>query len=303
MANVKYVNEHFFGVEGKTPEQLKEMWYILGISFAQYSAQAPLPGRNVQHRNRWQSASEGLVGIVKSSLESEHSIVRIRNRNIRGGEDFVNYYLSIDNNRIYESIRGFGLGVPKSAREFPEIEEQYLDHFVRGFFDAQVSCMNIVQKHTTLSGIMKYPYQRLEIYFNVGFLKRLYDALVKHALVMPGKKIDKSPLVLYGPEVGKVYDFIYRDWDFIQESGLYLPSKKELFEVELRFENPPDASKVARAKRIERAKVLLRQGTPVKAVAGAVGYSHPSAFSDAFKDETGQTTTAFLKEQQQSPPV
>lgn len=39
----------------------------------------------------------------------------------------------------------------------------------------------------------------------------------------------KSPLILGLHDTYAVHDFIYRDWDYIQENGLYLPSKKDIF--------------------------------------------------------------------------
>ena len=301
MAVAKYVNERFFDSERKAPDELKAMWYILGISFSQYSAQLRQDSLPL---NRWQSTSEGLIGIVKSALESEHAISPATNRHIRTGEEFLTYYLSIGNQKIHDDLIKRGLGVSKEERAFPEVEPQYLDHFVRGFFDAQVLCSNQIVKKNNGYGTYMRHIQTLDVYFNVPFLKGLYAALVEHAHVKDGKKVKNSPLIFGGSDVKKIYGFIYRDWDFIQEKGLYLPQKKALFEVKYNIEKPPNHPIAMRAKRIEAAKKLLRLRLSGRKVSGTkvavlLGFSTPSHFYASFKAVTGQTLGQFLREEAQ----
>ncbi|MGO4372001.1 response regulator [Paenibacillus sp. MCAF20] len=47
--------------------------------------------------------------------------------------------------------------------------------------------------------------------------------------------------------------------------------------------------------RMEKAKLLILQGTPLQEVASAVGYEERSYFSDVFKKKTGLTPTEFRK--------
>ncbi|MCH8004123.1 MAG: hypothetical protein IH934_05845 [Nanoarchaeota archaeon] len=215
----KYVNEHFFD------EDSKAMWYVFGVSFSQYSSSLE---QRTSSRSRWQSTDKKLIEIVKSSLDSENTITPKRYKHIRTGEDFFTYWLVLNNQKIYDDIRRRGLDVPKSERTFPEsIEEQYLDHFVRGFFDAHVSCYNSTYQSTSKYNPRELNRQWLEIHFNVPFLRGLYEVLVEHAHIKSGREFSKSPLLIMDKDTRGVYDFLYRDWDFIQENGLYLPSKKQ----------------------------------------------------------------------------
>jgi len=297
---VKYVNGSFFEGEGKAPDELKAMWYILGVSFAQYSSQLRYYG---QPMNRWQSTSKPLIEIVKSALDSEHSIVKVKNRHIRGEEDFLTYWLDIQNQRIYDALSERGLNVPKSERAFPEVEERYLYHFVRGFFDAHVSCHTITTQSSKYNPHDVY-LQELKVWFNAEFLRGLYNALVKYVGVADGSKIIKSPLRFGTRDTRKIYHLIYRDQDFVQESGLYLPVKKELFDEvsDNDLLRGPDHShipdKVNVQMRIARAKELL-PNISVGEVALRLGYQYPPSFSRAFKTATGKTPTEFVRENAQ----
>lgn len=194
------INERFFDKESK------EMWYALGVSFSKYSAS------RTDDRNSWSVNSYRLLEIVQSCLEAEQKI---------GTPDKNgNALFQVRNKHLQDNLRERGLGVPKSEREFPkDCGEQYLDHFVRGFFDSNVT---VSTKSTgSLYTRVSYP--------SVQFLQELYIGLAKHAGVKPGRKINISVFDLNGTDVIAVHNFIYRDWDFIKEHGLYLPAKKEKF--------------------------------------------------------------------------
>lgn len=194
------------------------MWYVLGISYANYFQ---CLDRGLYPQNVWQSSSRTLIEIVKSCLGSEHKINVQTYKNIRArGKDFDINILTISNQRIYDSLAERELDVPKQEREFPEkIKDRYLDHFIRGFFDAHVSCAE-------RQGIL-----RLGIFYNIKFLQRLYSALVGHANVGGGRHITNPPLRLHGQYVSATHDFMYRDWKYIQQRGLYIPSKKARFKI------------------------------------------------------------------------
>lgn len=281
------VNEHFFDQESKA------MWYILGISYAKCS---PVKKTNAF---RWQSSSKPLLDIVKSCLEAENPIKTLVFKPTSARPlTYKGYSLRIHDQNIYEALRNRGLDVPKKKRTFPEeIEEQYLDHFIRGIFDAQVSCANNVQREIHWGVERTYHKQVLYIGgFNTAFLQDLYDSLVKYAQVKGGKKVSNSNLELFGSDVKAVYDFLYRDREFIQENDSHLPFKKELFEVEYVIKNPPHLKKVKRAEKIERAKQMLLTGMSGASISKILGYQNPSGFFQAFRGETGMTTSDFLFE-------
>jgi len=297
MSPINYVNEHFFDRESKA------MWYVLGISYSRYSR------AHYSHNsfsNSWQSTNESLMEIVKSSLESEHAIRSTQYRNIRGDGEFTSYIFRVYNRELFDSLETRGLGVPKTKRSFPKnIGEQYLDHFVRGLFDAQVSCRDVTIKGRTESSRSSVG-QRLRIGYNVPFLCELYKSLVKHAHIKDGRTIDQSHLELATADTRAVYNFIYRDWDFIQENGLYSLSKKELFDrtstddLLKGHDYSQYPQKIRVQNRIARAKELLLVGMSGEKVAKTLEYLGPVSFFRAFKNETGQTTRQFLKESQQT---
>jgi len=283
------VNEKFFEAESKV------MMYLLGISIAQYSSEI-ISQKSVG--NKWQSTSRTLIEKVGSLIASEHTIESHTYENIReDGDDFTTHWLRIHNKRLYDSLREKGLDVPKSERMFPpNIEEQYLDHLVRGLFDAKVLCRNSIYRKEYDSGVRFHADKRLPIYFNVPFLKDLYDILVEHAHVKGGRDIEKSPLILHNEDVRAVYDFLYRDWKFIRKNGLYLPTKKDAFEVNLTVENQVHHSTLGAEWRIGRGQIYLLEGmTPLEA-SNELGYKNLPSFYRAFKNMTGKTPLEFLRE-------
>lgn len=197
----KHVNEHFFDKESKV------MTYLWGMSLAIYS-----PERNGP-RNTWTSSNENLLSIVKETLKSNAEIGRPSDLNSRN--------LQFRNQYLHDKLIERGCVYDKSERKFPDgVKGRYPDHLDRGFFDAHVTCVYTMGK-----------YPLLQIYFNTAFLQGLHNQLVADAGVSDTKKVDKSPLVYYGEDVQKIHNFIYRDWEFIKRHGLYLPSKKERFEI------------------------------------------------------------------------
>jgi len=195
---VKSINEHFFDRESK------EMWYVLGVSYSRYIISRK------DNRNSWTSSSHELLEIIQTQLEAEHKIGKQDGRKER--------LFQVRSQYLQYKLKERGLGVPKKEREFPkDCNEKYLDHFIRGFFDAHVS-LNEDRGNRIIS----------QIYFNITFLKELHNHFVKCASVDRDSP-EKSPLRYGNENTMKIYCYLYRDWDFIQENGLYLPSKKEGF--------------------------------------------------------------------------
>ena len=191
----KPINEHFFD------EESKEMMYFLGVSFSRYSASS------TDNRNTWTSSSIDLLGLVQKALETTQSIGRPNKWKSRN--------FQVRSQHLQDKLKQYGLGIPRSKREFPcNIEEQYLDHFVRGIFDGNVSAAKSYVD-------IPYPSEK--------FLQQLYPLLVLHANIRSGRRITRPYFRLIGSDITSVRKFIYRDWDYIQECGIYLLSKKERF--------------------------------------------------------------------------
>lgn len=110
------------------------------------------------------------------------------------------------------------------------------------------------------------------------------------------KSISKSPFYLYGSDVRKVYQFLYNDWEFIEKKGIYLPSKKEKFEVKYNIKNPPKEPREPNrdaAERHNRAIDLLREGKSVSEVSKILGFSSITSFSNSFKKFVGKCPSDF----------
>ena len=82
-----------------------------------------------------------------------------------------------------------------------------------------------------------------------------------------------------------MYNFIYRDWDFIESKGLYLKRKKERFNIEKK-EDVFDT---------DRIKIELLDGKTVEELTKELGYSSTQSFYSAFKRVYGETVGRFLK--------
>jgi len=194
----KPLNEHFFDRESKI------MMYILGISFSRY-----IPSF-ANNRNSWSSTSVELLTKVKRALETTASIGKPGKRRSR--------LLQVTSQHLQDKLEGYGLGVIRSERKFPHsIRNRYLDHFLRGFFDGNVSV-------TTDSSIaISYP--------SLEFIQGVYIELVANAGIRAEREFYKPLIHLRDPDVDAVYYFLYRDWNFIQKHELYLPFKKSKFRI------------------------------------------------------------------------
>jgi len=268
----KPINEHYFDLEGRTEDELKRRYYVLGAFYANY---APAGYNGI----RFSSSSGDLVQIVSDELESQHRI---------GFNEPSSYWIEIHGVPYLRSkLEELGLADDKSKRKFPGyIPDPYLDHFIRGFFDAQM----IPRTNR---------YTNLVILFNNHFLVRLHHVLSRRANV----KRDKPPgnVLFYAHKDSlRIYQFIYRDWQFIKKYGLYLQSKKNSFRIDYRANYSTSKLKIASLQKVERAKHLLRQGHKPFRVAKMVGYSRVDGLSKAFKRITGKSITSFINWQKRA---
>ncbi len=175
------VNEHFFD------EESKEMLYVLGVSFSRY-----IPSKK-DNRNSWTSSSYDLLSIIQKCLDSNQAIGE---PNKWGGRLF-----QVRSQYLQDKLGELGLSVKRSERTFPDnVKEQYLGHFIRGFFDGNVSVST--DNFTSIS----YP--------SVRFLQDIYLELVSHAGIKPGRPVIKSPFNLSRNDTSKAHNFIYQDWEY-----------------------------------------------------------------------------------------
>lgn len=255
----KQINQHFFDEESKRRD------YVYGASFGCYHPQA-------QKRMLFRSRYKDLVEIIKREMESEHKIISHPKRG--------SYWIEVSSAPyLYSKLEELGLNVPKSEREFPK-KIEYMSHFVRGFLDAKSSIHTIEDKYTNIYiGLSK------------SFLLDLHKILVKYAKV-EGKGPKGNQVVYCHNDSVKIHDFIYQDWDFIKESGLYLPSKKELFNLDYVAAGIGVIRTNEAKERVDKAKELLKT-KKVKEVAKELGYAHQTGLNKIFKQITNQTPSEY----------
>src|SRR3989344_3187461 len=241
----KRVNKHFFDRESK------EMYYVLGAFYRKHIEDGE-KGLIFRSRHR------DLVNIVKSKLKSKHAIISHTTKS--------SHFIQMKS-------------VPYLV---PEV---YLDHYIRGLFDAQANISLINYSENVIA-------TNIRLRFNNKFLVSLDEVLKRYANVSRPKPI--SNYIIYsGADSSRIYNFIYRDIEYIENSWLYLPFKKKSF---VRFEDKSgENNHIICLEKIKEAKKLLIKGKKASDVASDLGYAHKESFLRAFKHVTGQTTRSFLR--------
>lgn len=257
------VDEDFFDPSGKSGEELRVMWYVLGVANACYM---PTGERGV----KFTSKDEGLVKRVRSCLGSKHAIGHYPNR------DVSSHWIEIKNTSLRESLDDL-VAPKKEKRRFPDdVPEYAVGDFIRGFFDGKACVMR-----------NKYGATYITLNYNRPFLRRLHSELVRLAGVE--QKSPKKGFVMYNQEDAvKIYNFLYQDWDFLKKHRLYLPSKRDTFNLDY------VAKQEKFERKMERARELLLVRGPdgkfkyrVLDVANELGYRYQANLSNYFRFHFG----------------
>ena len=199
------INEYFLDKASEKRD------YLLGLF---YSCYIPHGEKGILFR----SNHKDLVKIVKKESKSGHCIVsRPSKSSCRIEADSVPYLRS--------KLKEFGLEIPKSERKFPDVE--YMSHFMRAIVDAKASLTESDKRCV-----------KMQIFFwrNKEFLEKVQEKLKEYAGTKRGH-MGKNHLSYGGRDCNKIRDFIYKDWNFIKKSGLYLKQKKRILNEE--FVNMP----------------------------------------------------------------
>ena len=262
------IDEYFLDQSSKRRD------YLLGLF---YSCYIPHGERGILFRSNY----EELVEIIKKESKSMHSIVIHPSKS--------SYWLEANSASYLRSrLREFGLKDKKSERKFPE-DIEYMSHFIRAIIDAKASL-------TESDGRCV----KIEIYFwrNNDFLQKVQEQLRMYAITKRGYLCDNH-LTYGGRDCNRIRDFIYRDWNLIKRSGLYLKQKRRILEKE--FENKPSKMTIRARKRVKKAKGLLEEGLSVGETAKAVGYANHTCFYLAFKNITGKSPTKYIEDIVENP--
>lgn len=208
------------------------MAYVLGYLYADGSMEdaSYLRGKYI----RVSSTDESSILRIRELLKSAHSIVVRKPRwgKFSGGKEYQSrkaYLLRIGSHEIYDSLLRLGLYPNKSLTiTFPTVPENFLSHFVRGYFDGD-GCISLYRrpgKHG--QQIMK----KLSVIFTSGsysFLETLgttlaHSAGLKHYKVYKGW--NRSFQLRYSTiDSIKIFKFLYNR----ASKDLYLERKFATF--------------------------------------------------------------------------
>jgi len=320
----KKLNQHFFD----SGNESREMFYVLGAMYScctvsqagrkQDSNSNINPNKkDTQKKDSGnlltiQSSHKDLLLRIKEALNSEHAIVEYANKH--------SYSIAIKGAKhLKHRLEELGLGLPKSEREFPEINENivnhenaltqsnqnypgiYLSHFLRGFVDGQrIICYKEQVKRKA----------HFRLLYNSEFVTRAAELLSEYAGVEI-RKPENSSIMYLKKEIGKIKSFLYQDWEYVQEHRLYIPSRLEQFnmlsdagckceELGLLDQNnnrrnfQAMQNKECASIKVDLAKKLLSEGLSGTKVSKKLGYTQATTLYRAFQKATGQTVNEYV---------
>jgi len=216
---VKYfVNETFFD------SWSREMAYCLGFWYADGSVEyvPEMRGKYI----RAACTDKSVIEAIKIMLSSEHRIVVTK----KGGNYKPFYLLRIGSARLFNQLQTLGVTERKSRTiKFPEVPDNYLSDFVRGYFDGD-GCVYLEKDN---NGNIK----RLSTIFTCGnecFLSDLRLLLHEHASTRPDNKIHSTKGGFSGAyqlrystrDSLRLYNFLYPQ---AIQKHLYLERKRKTF--------------------------------------------------------------------------
>lgn len=273
MPRIIRINEHYFDKKQRTEEEERAMYYMLGSFYGSYlPIESKIPSKKkhptISKGIIFRSEHKKLVEIVHDELESEHEITSIPERN---SSCFKASSVPI----LYDRLGELGLNQPKKERAFPDyIHKEYMGDFLRGFFDSQSYIERIGNITNVYYG------------FNNKFLTAQHK-IFREAGVQ-GRSLHDM-LATYGQDDSCViYNILYKGWEFIEKSGLYLKEKHDLFNPNFRtgyWESPRGPT----ALRVKKALKLIKQGKLMIDIYKQIGYQNPKSLSVAIKRITGKS--------------
>ncbi|MFH1053956.1 MAG: hypothetical protein V1740_06075 [Candidatus Woesearchaeota archaeon] len=249
----------------------KKSWYVLGLFAACYSGCG-------QKGIYFSTHHSGIADLVHTELEFEHELLTIE----RPGS--LTYRIQVSNAlELRSRLENIGLNSDKHKRRFPDgLRMPYLSHFVRGFYDGK-AILTTTHQRTSVS-----------FYFNHDFMLRLHNVFMDYAGVqrLPSEKEDWTN-IWYNPEDAlRIYDFIYKEWDFIENHGIYLPSKRKAFITKI-HEKKLTKRQIAAAKRWEIADRLIKRDYSSVEICEILGIPHLTTFYKLVRANTDMTIREY----------
>jgi len=168
----------------------------------------------------------------KDYLEMVKSIINYDGKIIEriSGYDKIYYIMSFYSEQMSRDLKRFGLGYNKAENiiTLPDIPEQLIKHFLRGYFDGD-GCI-YESTSTTMSGDKKYYYKvfAVEIIGNQEFLEKMGDIFSKYEISYTFKK-SKCEYMKYirikgNKNLNKLHTLFY------DNANTYLSRKKIIFD-------------------------------------------------------------------------
>jgi intein-encoded DNA endonuclease-like protein len=261
----------YSGIEEFLSKETPNKYYVLGALYGCYHKYS-----KKQPYFIFRSKHSELVEIVKKELALPYSTIKHPRRK----SYFIQFTMP---EKVLSKLEEIGL-VDMQKRKFPNIEEKYLSHFIRGFIDAKGGLTKVNYKGER--------YAVLRISFNKTFLQGLCDALAEHAGIEK-RKIKNGHTGFYSTTALKVRDFIYGNLG----NAYCLPSKKAFF---YSFSYLPRRKRreelnAKMKEKVEIAQRLLEKGFKCKTIAKLLFDGNLHLFKYYFEKFTGVAPVAYRK--------
>lgn len=153
-----WVDENFF------EKWSSEMAYITGV----IAADGEIYINKTHHSYNLEITSKDFVWLdgIRKVIKAEHPIYK-RTHRMQNGNLFLVYRLRMGSKKLVEDLLKIGIHPRKSLNlKFPQVPEQHLNHFVRGYFDGDGNILAHMKRN-------RYPCIQLSFYGTKDFLTSL----------------------------------------------------------------------------------------------------------------------------------
>lgn len=226
---------------------------------------------------------EEMVYRLKEDLEATQpiSVSGPRINTIHGKEITSKpaHKIAINSKQLSDDLAKHGCTQGKTLTiAFPNIDDQFKSHFIRGYFDGDGSVTNV--KDTTGTKAQFNIIGTLDLL--LGIQKELVEKAGLNAIkISPAKKDSQVYQLVYGgiKNVKKFYSYLYLD------SETYLPKKKNIFESVLKLYKDRDDNKDSvRQEKLEEIISLFIDGKSFRSIEKLTNVSR-NTFSQYITDE------------------
>lgn len=170
-----------------------------------------------------QECDREILETIKKNIKTNRPLLKLKATTDRYINTNSSYRLSINSKKISSDLLKYGMMGNKTFKlEFPELRNDLIRHFIRGYFDGD-GCISTFypRKGNKKVGLFV-------IYGRENFLKYIQEVLISNCFLSDTKvSTNKSIFALrYGgnTQIKRIYNYLY--WN----SSIYLERKKKKFE-------------------------------------------------------------------------